>query len=95
MSEPRCIRCGGTDDLMDRAMAPGMTYCGPCRKAMSVKDESPDDSDDWLLRDALQRLGLPHAHNEAVVALVRDWLETYAVAGIADVTEPLAELELK
>lgn len=57
--------------------------------------ESPDGADDWLFRDALQRLGLPAAHNEAVVALVHDWLETYARAGIADVVEPLAELEMK
>lgn len=29
---PSCRRCGGTDDLRDRGMAPGMTYCRWCRE---------------------------------------------------------------
>lgn len=33
-TEPRCVRCGGTEDLKDRGMAPGMTYCAPCRKSL-------------------------------------------------------------
>jgi hypothetical protein len=35
MTEPKCVRCGGTDDLMDRGMAPGMTYCAPCRTSIA------------------------------------------------------------
>jgi hypothetical protein len=34
---PKCIRCGGTEDLMDRAFAPGMTYCSACREALAVQ----------------------------------------------------------
>lgn len=33
-----CIKCGGGEDLMDRGMAPGMTYCRPCRVRMSEED---------------------------------------------------------
>jgi late competence protein required for DNA uptake (superfamily II DNA/RNA helicase) len=36
---PTCRRCGGTDDLKDRGMAPGMAYCKWCREFLSVRDE--------------------------------------------------------
>lgn len=35
LSRPACVRCGGTEDLRDRGMAPGATYCAPCRRALA------------------------------------------------------------
>jgi hypothetical protein len=35
-----CIKCGGDEDLMDRGMAPGMTYCRPCRVLMAERDRA-------------------------------------------------------
>ena len=33
---PVCVRCGGRDDLMDRAMMPGSTYCRWCRESAAL-----------------------------------------------------------
>lgn len=49
----RCQRCGGTDDLMDIAMAPGMTFCRVCRVAR-VDERLTRERD--LLADALGRV---------------------------------------
>lgn len=43
--EPRCVACGGTEDLMDRGMAPGMTYCVHCRQRMA--QAVADTPTDW------------------------------------------------
>lgn len=47
MSEPNataCIGCGGREDLMDVAFAPGMTYCKPCRVARSSESAAESAS---------------------------------------------------
>lgn len=41
-SGAHCIRCGGTDDLMDQAMMPGQTYCRWCREALSWRDAAAE-----------------------------------------------------
>lgn len=30
--DAKCVRCGGTDNLRDRGMMPGATYCASCRQ---------------------------------------------------------------
>lgn len=50
---PSCVWCGGTEDLKDRGMAPGMTYCAPCRKAMTGSAEQDAPTPEAAAREAV------------------------------------------
>lgn len=70
----RCVRCGGTEDLMDRGMAPGMTYCAPCRKVLS---DAPRQNRRSLIS---QLLGAIEAWEDALTDEERDAQEMQAHA---------------
>jgi recombinational DNA repair protein (RecF pathway) len=61
---PKCSRCGGTDDLKDRAFAPGLTYCAACRRALAEEEAAEAAAASQRYKDELAEIGHKaiHAH---------------------------------
>lgn len=92
----KCIRCGGTDDLKDRGMAPGVTFCKWCREALAWRDRalSAEEAFDIVSNAVVTDLDPDRSTAEQIAELLErfatfDEIETGTEAALGEAEEKL------